>query len=75
MVDVVLQCAWALYRVNQDDDDESLSPLTFRRHVLMVDYPRAMSEFEIFHQMSPMMTQNITRCNLNTGVLRTPLSI
>ena len=42
MVDVVLQCAWALYRVNQDEGDESLSPLAFRRHVLMVDYPRAM---------------------------------
>ena len=39
------------------------------------DYPRAMQEFEISHQMLVIMSQSISRCNLNTAVLRTSLSI
>ena len=51
MVDVVLQGAWAVYRVNKDEGDESLLFLVFRRQIInaiflkyssKADYPRAM---------------------------------
>ena len=32
MVDVVLQGAWVLYRINKDEGDKSLSVLAFQRH-------------------------------------------
>ena len=32
MVDVVLQGAWVLYRINKDEGDKSLPVLTFQRH-------------------------------------------
>ena len=32
MVDVVIQSAWVLHRINNDKSDESLSLLAFRRH-------------------------------------------
>ena len=34
MVDVVLQGALVLYRINKDEGDESLPLLTFRRHIV-----------------------------------------
>ena len=34
MVDVLLQGAWVLYRINSDEGDESLLLLAFRRHVV-----------------------------------------
>ena len=51
MVDVVIQDAWVLYRINNDKGDESLPVLAFRRHYVNViflkyskkeDYPRAI---------------------------------
>ena len=70
MVDVVLQGVRALYRINKDENVESLSLLGFRRDVFSVffliyskeaDCPRAMQEFKISYQMFVMMTQNNTR--------------
>ena len=67
MVDVVLQGVRALYRINKDENDESLPLLGFRRDVFSVlyskeaDCPRAMQEFKISYQMFVMMTQNNTR--------------
>ena len=82
MVDVVLQGAWVLYFVNNDEGDEPmplfediLSMHFFLNIQRKVDYPRAMQEFEISDQIFVMMKQNIIRCNLNTGILRTPSSI
>ena len=43
MVDVVLQGAWALYRVNKDEGDESLIFLVFRRqnvHAIFLKYSK-----------------------------------
>ena len=43
MVDVVLQGAWVLYRINKDECDESLPLLAFRRHVVnavFLKYPK-----------------------------------
>ena len=39
------------------------------------NYPQTIKEFEIFHQTFVMMAQNIARCNLNAGLLRTSSSI
>ena len=36
MVDVVIQGAWVLYRINRDKGDESPPLLAFRRHVVNV---------------------------------------
>ena len=36
MVDVAIQGAWVLYRINKDKGDESLPLLAFRRHVINV---------------------------------------
>ena len=36
MVDVVIQGAWVLYRINKDKGDESLPLLAFRKHVVNV---------------------------------------
>ena len=34
MVDVVLQSAWVLHRINKDEGDKSLPVLAFQRHVV-----------------------------------------
>ena len=34
VVDVVLQGAWVLYRINKDESGESLPPVAFQRHVV-----------------------------------------
>ena len=84
MVDVVFQGAWVLYRVNKEEGDESLLFLVFRRNIVNAIFLKYSKEgrlslshvgIEISHQISVMMTQNITRWNLNTGVLRTPSSM
>ena len=36
MVDVAIQGAWVLHRINKDKGDESLPLLAFRRHVINV---------------------------------------
>ena len=42
---------------------------------MKADYPQAIWEFEKSDQMFAIIAQNITRCNLNTGVFRIPLNI
>ena len=34
VIDVVFQGAWVLYRINKDEDDESLPLLAFQKHVV-----------------------------------------
>ena len=77
MVDVVLKGVRVLYRINKDEGNESMPLLPFRKDVVnaiflkyWADHYRAVQEFEISHQMFAMMTQNITRCNMNTDVFR-----
>ena len=82
MVDVVLQGAWALYCISKGEVDESL--LVLRRHVvnaIFLKYSKAdrlsSSHFGIRNIPSDICCdeQNITRCNLNTSVLITPLNV
>ena len=70
MIDVFLQSVWVLYRINKDEGDESLPLPAFRRDVVNAIFmkyskegrlSRVMLEFEISHQIFVMMTQNITR--------------
>ena len=84
MVDVVFQGAWVLYRFKKDEGDESLSFLVFRRHIVNAVFLKYSKEGRLSSshvgtrnilQIFVMMTQNITRCNMNTSVLRTPSSI
>ena len=54
---------------NKDEGDASLSFLAFWGDVLWniqrkVSHHRAMQEFQMSHQMSVIMTQNINRCYL-----------
>ena len=44
MVDVVLNGAWVLYRVNKDEGDESLPFLVFRRHIVHVIFLKYSKE-------------------------------
>ena len=44
MVDVALQGAWGLYRINKDEGDESLPLLAFRRHVASVIFLKYSKE-------------------------------
>ena len=44
MVDVVIQGAWVLYRINKDKDDESLPLLAFRRYVVNVIFLKYSKE-------------------------------
>ena len=44
MVDVVLQCVWVLYRVNKDEDDESLPLLVFWRNIVDVFFLKYSKE-------------------------------
>ena len=44
MVDVVIQGAWVLYRINRDKGDESLPLLAFRRHVVDVIFLKYSKE-------------------------------
>ena len=44
MVDVVFQNAQMLYRINKDEDDESLSLLAFRRDVVDVIFLKYSKE-------------------------------
>ena len=48
MVDVVLQGAWVLYRINRDEDDESLSLVAFQRHAVKVVFPKYSKEGRFF---------------------------
>ena len=77
MVDVVPQSAWVLYRINKDEGDETLPVLAFQRHVANAIFLKYSKEGRLSSnhsgirnalQMFAMMTQNITRCNLNTDV-------
>ena len=81
MVDFALRGVRVLNRITKDKGDGSLPLLAFQRDVVntifrnikrKADYPRAMLEFDISHQMFVVMTQNISRCNLNAGVFRIP---
>ena len=38
VIDVVFQGAWVLYRINEDEDDESLPVLAFQRHVVKYNF-------------------------------------
>ena len=84
MVNVVLHGVRVLHRINKDKDDESLPLLSFQKDVVCVilwkihrkaDYPRAIQEFKISLQMFVIMTQSITRSDLDTYVFRTPSNI
>ena len=84
MVDVVLQCAWVLYHINKHEGNESLPLLAFRQHAVNVIFLKYLKEGRLrsshlgirkFNQIFAMMKQNITRCNLNTDVFRTPSNI
>ena len=84
MVDVLLQGAWVFYCINKDKGNESLTLLAFERHVVnaifqniqwKADYSGAIWEFELTPQMFAMVTQNINRCSMNTGVLITMSNI
>ena len=44
MVDVVIQGAWVLYRINKDKGDDSLPLLAFRRHVVTVFFLKYSKE-------------------------------
>ena len=44
MVDVVIQGAWLLYRINKDKVDESLPLLGFRRNVVNVIFLKYSKE-------------------------------
>ena len=44
MVDVVIQGAWVLYRINKDKGNESLHLLAFRRHVVNVIFLKYSKE-------------------------------
>ena len=48
MVDVVIQGAWVLYRINRDKGDESLPLLAFRRHVVNVIFLKYSKEDRLF---------------------------
>ena len=84
MVDVVLQCAWVLYHINKHEGNESRPLLAFRQHAVNVIFLKYLKEGRLrsshlgirkFNQIFAMMKQNITRCNLNTDVFRTPSNI
>ena len=44
MVDVVIQGAWVLYRINKDKGDESLPVLAFRRHAVIAIFLKYSKE-------------------------------
>ena len=78
MVDVVLKAVWVLYHISKAVGNESMPFLPFQRDVFnaiflkyYAHHLQAMKEFETTHQMFLMMTQDITRCNLNTDVFKT----
>ena len=50
--------------------EEMLSMEIFWNIQREANYPRAILEFEIFHQTFVLMTQNIVSCNLNACVFR-----
>ena len=47
-VDVVLQGAWVLYRVNKDEGDEFLPFLVFRRHIVNAIFLKYSKEGRLF---------------------------
>ena len=51
--------------------EEMMSMQFFWNIQMKADYPWDMQEFEIYHQMFVMMTQNIIKCNLNKDLFRT----
>ena len=57
MVDVVLQGAWVLHRINKDEEDESLPLLAFRRHVVNVTFLKYSKEDRL--SSSHLENQNI----------------
>ena len=73
-----------MYRINKEKGDESLPLVAFRRHVVDVVFLKYSKEGRLYLSHLGirnipsdvvMMKQNITRCNLNTGVFRTPSNI
>ena len=44
MEDVVIQGAWVLYRINNDEGDESLATLAFQRHFINVIFLKHSKE-------------------------------
>ena len=44
MIDVILQGAWVLYRINKDEGDESLPLPVFRRHVFNAIFLKNLKE-------------------------------
>ena len=60
-----------MYHFNKDEGDETLPLQAFRKDAASAIFLEHSKEFEIPHQVIVVVTQNITRCNLNTGVLRT----
>ena len=57
MVDVVLQGAWVLHRINNDEGDESLPLLAFRIHVLNAFFLKYSREGRL--SSSPLGIRNI----------------
>ena len=48
MVDVLLQGAWVLYRINKDKGNECLPLLAFQRHVVNAIFPKYSMEARLF---------------------------
>ena len=83
LFDVVLQNMLVLNCINKDAFDESLPLLAFQRDIINAIFLKYSKEGRLF--LSPVriqntvsyhifvrVAQNITRCNLNIGVFRTP---
>ena len=74
MVDVVIQGAWVLYRINKDKGDKYLPFLAFLRHVVNVTFLKYSKESRFFASHTGIRNIpciNFTRCNLSTGIFKT----
>ena len=85
MADVVLHGVRILYHINKDEGDESLPFLVIWRHFVNAIFLKYLKEgtlslTDVGNRNTPLdvcddVTRNITRGKLNTGALRTILSI
>ena len=80
MVDVLLQGAWVLYRINKYEGDEFLLLLVFRRHIVNAVFQKyskegRLSSNHVGIQNNPWDNcyddKKHYRCNLNADVLKT----
>ena len=74
MVDVVLQGAWVLYRINKDEGDESLLLVAFQRHAVNAIFPKYSKEGRL--SSSHVGIRNIPSdvyCDDTKGVFSEPL--